>query len=210
MPNSAPEPLPIGLSPAQADGTACACAGVIDELRTEVAGLHARVSAHMTALSIATGIISPRPTRLRVVTGSARPAEPHRPGSLMTEHPMTFEAADGLNPYDLATRWGDRLRWLPETRDNALEELSTMAALRSCLARWLPTQIHSARMAGSAVSEVFAAANLTADEVSLSWHRWARVQRGLVIGTRTSLAESDYNRVAAVLAGANGTAETTG
>src|SRR4030088_734052 len=41
--------------------------------------------------------------------------------------------AKDVNPFDLAERWADRQRWAPETRDGALGELATMAALRSWL-----------------------------------------------------------------------------
>jgi hypothetical protein len=52
--------------------------------------------------------------------------------------PITFCAAEGLDPFDLAQLWCDRTAWPIDERTqyDELSELVIMSALVTCLRRW--------------------------------------------------------------------------
>jgi hypothetical protein len=64
--------------------------------------------------------------------------------------PVTFTAAEDLNPFELAELWADRMAWPVEGRTpyDELAELAVMSALARWLQRWQPIAIHSAMLAG--------------------------------------------------------------
>src|SRR5689334_1630275 len=91
----------------------------------------------------------PTADRRRITTVTTESTPPAIP-----ERVTIFDAAEKVNPYELARHWGDRLRLptrvAPEkakavgldvrTAEDELEELAIMSALRSWLDRWTANQ----------------------------------------------------------------------
>jgi hypothetical protein len=101
--------------------------------------------------------------------------------------PVTFEAADDLGAFELASRWADRLSWpmpLNRSASDDLAELACMSALAQWLVRWKPIQLHRAVLAGARGSRWPAAdpvhrAKLTRHErVAAYLRRAASLDRG--------------------------------
>ena len=95
------------------------------------------------------------------------------------ERPITFRAAQDLNPFELAELWADRIAWPVEKRTpyDELAELAVMSALARWLQRWQPIAIHSAMLAGARPEAVARALGNTLDVAFRRWHEWAKVNQ---------------------------------
>jgi hypothetical protein len=112
--------------------------------------------------------------------------------------PITFRAAEDLNPFELAELWADRGAWPVDDRTpyDELAELAVMSALGSWLRRWQPIAIHSAMRAGARPEAVAGALGNNLDVVFGCWHEWAVQQRDLIIGSRPGITQAEYETVA--------------
>jgi hypothetical protein len=112
--------------------------------------------------------------------------------------PITFRAAEDLNPFDLAELWADRSAWPVDERTqyDELAELAVMYALAKWLQRWQPIAIHSAMRAGGRPEAVAGAFDNTLDVVFQRWHEWAIQQRDLIIGSKPGITQDEYEAVA--------------
>ena len=112
--------------------------------------------------------------------------------------PVTFSAAEDLNPFDLAELWADRMAWPVDGRTpyDELAELAVMSALARWLQRWQPIAIHSAMLAGARPEAVAAALGDSVDVAHQRWHEWATRQRDLIIGSRPGITQDEYEVVA--------------
>ncbi len=68
----------------------------------------------------------------------------------MPSRPITFRAAQGLGPFELAKLWVDT-DWPVDgrTQYDELAELAVMSALATWLQQWQPIAIHGAILAGA-------------------------------------------------------------
>jgi hypothetical protein len=114
-----------------------------------------------------------------------------------SERPVTFRAAENLNPFDLAQLWADRAAWPMEDRTayDELAELATMSALATWLVRWQPIAIHGAMLAGARPEAVAAALGSTVQAAYERWYEWASRQRGIVVSGTPGIAEDEYEAV---------------
>ena len=112
--------------------------------------------------------------------------------------PVTFTAAEDLNPFELAELWADRMAWPVDGRTpyDELAELAVMSALARWLQRWLPIAIHSAMLAGARPEAVACALGDTVDVAFERWHEWAVRQRDFTVGGKLGIAQDEYNAVA--------------
>jgi len=112
--------------------------------------------------------------------------------------PITFRAAEDLNPFELAELWADRTAWPVDQRTpyDELAELAVMSALRTWLQRWQPIAIHSAMRAGARPEAVAGALGNSLDMAFQRWHEWAVQQRDLIVGSRPGITEGEYEAVA--------------
>lgn len=109
------------------------------------------------------------------------------------------------NPYELARRWSDRLRWPivgHGTDVEVLEELAVMSALRAWLERWTPGMVHRALLAGATVAEVAAAAGTDSSGLADLWVPWAERQRDLWVQTQLGVSPAEFATVGAVFSAA--------
>jgi len=90
----------------------------------------------------------------------------------------TYAEAEQFGAYRLATRW-TAIRAAEQTVATEVDELATMAALRTWLTRWLPMQVHRVLLLGGTVDQAAAAAGLTHEEITAAWRDWAAGQRRL-------------------------------
>ena len=115
------------------------------------------------------------------------------------DKPVTFEAADDLGAFELASRWADRLSWsLPLNRSASddLAELACMSALARWLVRWQPIQLHRAVLAGAGLEAVAAALGGSIDDAFRLWHPWAVQQRKSVICGQPGVTAEEFETVA--------------
>lgn len=80
---------------------------------------------------------------------------------------VTFEAAEDLGAFELASQWADRLSWpMPQNRSTSedLAELAYISALARWLVRWQPIQLHRAVLAGAGLEAVAAALGGSVDD----------------------------------------------
>lgn len=112
--------------------------------------------------------------------------------------PVTFTAAEDLNPFELAELWADRMAWPVDGRTpyDELAELAVMSALARWLQRWLPIAIHSAMLAGARPESVACALGDTVDVAFERWHEWAVRQRDFTVGGKLGITQDEYNAVA--------------
>ena len=112
--------------------------------------------------------------------------------------PVTFTAAEDLNPFELAELWADRMAWPVDGRTpyDELAELAVMSALARWLQRWLPIAIHSAMLAGARPESVACALGDTVDVAFERWHEWAVRQRDFTVGGKLGITQDKYNAVA--------------
>lgn len=112
--------------------------------------------------------------------------------------PVTFTAAEDLNPFELAELWADRMAWPVDGRTpyDELAELAVMSALDAWLRRWQPIAIHSAMLAGARPEAVAGALGNSLDVAFRRWHEWAVQQRDLIVGSRPGITQDDYEAVA--------------
>ncbi len=114
------------------------------------------------------------------------------------ERPVTFKAAEALNPFELAELWADRMAWPVDGRTpyDELAELAVMSALAKWLQCWQPIAIHSAMLAGA---RPYAVAGALGDSVAAAyqcWHEWATRQRDFIVGGKPGITEDEYKAVA--------------
>jgi hypothetical protein len=111
--------------------------------------------------------------------------------------PVTFTAAEDLNPFELAELWADRMAWPVDGRTpyDELAELAVMSALARWLQRWQPIAIHSAMLAGARPEAVAGALGDSIDVAYQRWHEWAIRQRDLIIGSRPGIPHDEYEAV---------------
>jgi hypothetical protein len=111
--------------------------------------------------------------------------------------PVTFTAAEDLNPFELAELWADRMAWPVDGRTpyDELAELAVMSALARWLQRWQPIAIHSAMLAGARPEAVAGALGDSIDMAYQRWHEWAIRQRDLIIGSRPGITHDEYEAV---------------
>ena len=114
------------------------------------------------------------------------------------ERPITFRAAQDLNPFELAELWADRIAWPVEKRTpyDELAELAVMSALGTWLQRWQPIAIHSAMLAGARPEAVAGALGNSLDVAFHRWHEWAVQQRDLIVGSGSGITQDEYEAVA--------------
>jgi len=115
------------------------------------------------------------------------------------DKPVTFEGAEGLGAFELASRWADRLSWpmpLNRSASDDLAELACMSALARWLERWQPIQLHRAVLAGAALEAVAAALGGSIDDAFRLWHLWAVQQRESVICGRPGVTAEEFETVA--------------
>ncbi|MGH3500942.1 MAG: hypothetical protein ACRDQA_08620 [Nocardioidaceae bacterium] len=116
----------------------------------------------------------------------------------MSRRVTSFDAAEAMNAYELASWWGDRLG-LPHAEDreaaDELCELAVMSALRAWLGRWQPIHIHRAILAGASLAEVAEAMGVDPVAVAARWRAWADGQRQLVIRDRPGVTAREYQTV---------------
>src|SRR6185437_16869497 len=88
--------------------------------------------------------------------------------------PITFRAAEDLDPFDLAQLWSDRTAWPIDERTqyDELSELAVMSALVSWLRRWQPIAIHGAIVSGARPESVAGALGDTVEATFDRWHEW--------------------------------------
>lgn len=112
--------------------------------------------------------------------------------------PVTFSAAEDLNPFELAELWADRMAWPVDGRTpyDELAELAVMSALARWLQRWQPIAIHSAMLAGARPEAVARALGNTLDVAFRRWHEWAAQQRDLIVSSRPGITQDEYEAVA--------------
>lgn len=112
--------------------------------------------------------------------------------------PITFRAAEDLDPFELAQLWCDRTtRPIDErTQYDELSELAVMSALAAWLRRWQAIAIHSAILAGARPETVADAFGDTVEATFDLWHEWAIEQRDFVIKGRPGISAEEYDRVA--------------
>ena len=112
--------------------------------------------------------------------------------------PVTFTAAEDLNPFELAELWADRIAWPVDGRTpyDELAELAVMSALARWLQHWQPIAIHSAMLAGARPEAVAGALGESIDVAYQLWHEWAIRQRDLIIGSRPGITQDEYEAVA--------------
>ena len=112
--------------------------------------------------------------------------------------PVTFTAAEDLNPFELAELWADRMAWpLNErTQYDELAELAVMSALSQWLRRWQPIAIHSAMLAGARPDAVAGTLGESIDVAYQRWHEWATRQRDFVAGGKLGITQDEYNAAA--------------
>ena len=117
--------------------------------------------------------------------------------------PVTFEAADDLGAFELASRWADRLSWpmpLNRSASDDLAELACMSALARWLVRWKPIQLHRAVLVGAELEAVAAALGGSVDEAFRLWHPWAVQQRASVICDKPGATAEEFETVARAFA----------
>jgi hypothetical protein len=114
------------------------------------------------------------------------------------QRPITFRAAEDLNPFELAQLWADRGAWPVDERTpyDELAELAVMSALGTWLRRWQPIAIHSAMRAGARPEAVAVALGDSLDVAFQVWHEWAARQRDFVVNGRPGITQDDYEMVA--------------
>jgi hypothetical protein len=112
--------------------------------------------------------------------------------------PVTFTAAEDLNPFELAELWADRMAWPVDGRTPSDEqaEPAVMSALARWLQRWLPIAIHSAMLADARPEAVAGALGDSLDVAYQRWHEWAIRQRDFVAGGKLGITQDEYNTVA--------------
>jgi len=114
------------------------------------------------------------------------------------DRPVTFEAAEDLGVFELASRWADRLSWpMPQNRSASddLAELACMSALARWLVRWQPIQLHRAVLAGAGLQAVAAALGGSVDEAFRLWHPWAVQQRKSVVWGKPGVTAEEFETV---------------
>jgi hypothetical protein len=118
--------------------------------------------------------------------------------------PITFHAAENLDPFELAQLWSDRTAWpLDErTQYDELSELAVMSALGTWLRRWQPIAIHSAVLAGARPEAVAGALGDTVEVTFARWREWALCQRDFIIGGKPGITTEEYEEVALVFSAA--------
>jgi hypothetical protein len=112
--------------------------------------------------------------------------------------PVTFSAAEDLNPFELAELWADRMAWPVDGRTpyDELAELAVMSALANWLRLWQPIAIHSAMLAGARPEAVAGALGNSVDAAYQRWHEWAVRQRDCIVGARPGITQDEYENVA--------------
>jgi hypothetical protein len=112
--------------------------------------------------------------------------------------PITFRAAEDLNPFELAELWADRGAWPVDERTpyDELAELAVVSALGRWLQRWQPIAIHSAMLAGARTDAIAGALGNSLDVAFQRWHDWAIRQRDLIVGARPGITQDEYRVVA--------------
>jgi len=115
-----------------------------------------------------------------------------------SERPITFNAAERLNAFDLAHLWADRTAWPIDERTHydELAELACMAALTAWLGRWIPIAIHGALIAGAKPEAVAGAFGASLDVTFRRWDEWASRMRDAVVNGRRGITEEEYETVA--------------
>jgi hypothetical protein len=111
--------------------------------------------------------------------------------------PITFHAAEDLNPFDLAQLWADRIAWRIDERTqyDELAELAVMSALATWLRRWQPIAIHGAILAGARPEAVAGALGDTVEVTFDRWHEWALQQRDFIVGGKPGIMAEEYETV---------------
>lgn len=112
--------------------------------------------------------------------------------------PITFRAAEDLNPFELAELWADRGAWPIDDRTpyDELAELAVMSALEKWLHVWQPIAIHGAMRAGARPEAVARALGVSLEVVFQRWHNWAIEQRDLIIGSKPGVTRDEYEDIA--------------
>lgn len=128
-----------------------------------------------------------------------------RGGTADGNKPITFDKAEDLGAFELASLWADRPSWpWPTDRDayDELAELACMSALARWLARWQPIHIHKAVPAGAEPKAVADALGGSIADAVGCWHAWALQQRSSVICGRPGVTAEEYETVMAAFAAA--------
>lgn len=112
--------------------------------------------------------------------------------------PITFRAAEDLDPFELAQLWSDRTAWPIDQRTHydELSELAVMSALAMLLRRWQPIAIHSAILAGARPEAVAGALGESLQMALERWHEWAGRERDFIIDGRPGITTAEYDVVA--------------
>jgi hypothetical protein len=112
--------------------------------------------------------------------------------------PVTFRAAENLDPFELAQLWADRTAWPIDERTqyDELSELAVMSALGKWLRRWQPIAIHSAMLAGARPEAVAGALGNSLQVAFDRWHEWALQQRDFIVRGKPGITTEEYNTVA--------------
>jgi hypothetical protein len=121
------------------------------------------------------------------------------------ERPITFRAAEDVNPFELAELWADRMAWPVSERTayDELAELAVMSALAKWLTRWQPIAIHSAVLAGARMEAIAGALGNSLQVAFDRWHEWASQQRDFIINGEPGITEDQYETVARRFAALN-------
>jgi hypothetical protein len=112
--------------------------------------------------------------------------------------PITFRAAEGLGPFELAQLWTDRTAWPIDERTSydELSELAVMSALAAWLCRWQPLAIHGAILAGARPEAVAGALGETVEVAFARWNEWALRQRDFMVAGKPGITAEDHDIVA--------------
>ena len=119
------------------------------------------------------------------------------------DRPVTFEGAEDLGAFELASRWADRLSWpmpLNRSASDDLAELACMSALTRWLVRWQPIQLHRAVLAGAGLGATAAALGGSIDEAFRLWQPWAVKQRESLICGKPGVTAEEFETMARAFA----------
>jgi hypothetical protein len=114
------------------------------------------------------------------------------------QRPITFRAAENLEPFELAQLWCDRTAWpiIERTAYDELAELAVMSALGTWLRRWQPIAIHGVMLAGARPEAVVGALGSSLQVAYERWHEWAVQQRDFIAGGKPGISAEEYDTVA--------------
>jgi hypothetical protein len=123
---------------------------------------------------------------------------PSRKRTKTPERPVTFNAAEGLGPFDLAQLWADRTACPIDERTayDELAELACMSALAKWLRGWQPIAIHGAVLAGARIEAIAGALGNSLEAAFELWYGWASEERDFICNGKPGITDDEYEAVA--------------